>query len=153
MPIDEVALAMAKWQLAEFLPAADVQKLAIRLLEEGRSSPALYELAGTPAFALGRDLDGLVEQMFNELDVQRLTDGEATLLLAQQIADDIVNGRIEPYEGARRIWMLSDDLDDTNRRAVRGFIRLAATIEDQSDWLAEGERQIKEEAARFLAER
>jgi hypothetical protein len=49
MLFDEVALATAKWQLGR-LPSAAVEKFAIRFLEEGRSSPALYELTGTPAF-------------------------------------------------------------------------------------------------------
>ena len=118
---DEVALAMAMWQVDE-LPSADVQKLAIRFLEEGRSSPTLYELAGTPAFALGQDLQGLVEQMFAELDAQLPTPDEAALLLSRQIAADIVNGRIEPYEGAQRIYFLSTTMTWTGgwrRRSAR----------------------------------
>ena len=94
MLFDDVALATARLRLGD-LPDADVQKLAIRLLEEGLSSPALYELAGTPAFALD-GVGGVVDRMFDELGDQLPTREEATLLLAQQIADETVNGRIEP---------------------------------------------------------
>jgi hypothetical protein len=147
MRFDDVALATARLRLDE-LPAADVQRLAIRLLEEGRSSPALYELAGTPAFAL-EDVWGLVSRMFDELGDQLPTCEEAALLLSQQIANDIVDGWIKPYEGALRIWIHYDI--GANPR-VAAFGGLTHLIEDHPELRTEGERQIKEEAVRFLAE-
>src|SRR6478672_7782746 len=145
----DVALATARLRLGD-LPDADVQKLAIRLLEEGLSSPALYELAGTPAFALD-GVGGVVDRMFDELGDQLPTREEATLLLAQQIADETVNGRIEPERGAYRFYFLYYD-GDMDWRLASPFHELMNAIEDHPELRTEAERQIKEEAVRFLAE-
>jgi uncharacterized UPF0146 family protein len=91
--------------------------------------------------------------MFDELGDQLRTREEAALLLAQQVADDIVNGRIDAYQGAWQIYFLSPDLDDMNRRAVDEIVLLASLIDDKLVVLTEGERQIKVEAVRFLAKR
>jgi hypothetical protein len=129
-----------------------LQPLALRLLEEGFTGPSLLELAGTPAFALGPDLAGTVQRAFAEAGFALPTHEEAALLLTRDVARAIVEGRVEPYEGAQRIWTLARDAGDQNFLKVATFIAYAAEIEDHPDSLASYEPRIKEEAARFLGD-
>lgn len=149
--VGDLATAAANWTLGR-LRATEVQSLAIRLLEEGYASPGLFELAGTPAFALGRDLQTTVERAFADAGFVLPTREQAALLLTRQVAEDILDGRIEPYEGARRIWTLSYDVGDLNFSKVAIFVGFASEIEDHPESLASYEPKIVEEAGRLVRE-
>lgn len=145
----EIELAAARWRL-DRLPADEIQRLAVRLLESGYSSPALDSLAGTPAFALGTDLRELVDQVFRDVEHPMPTASGAALRLARQVAADIVMGRVAPYEGARQIWTVSHEADESDFPKLAIFVGLASEIEDHPDMLSQYEPRIMEEAERLL---
>jgi hypothetical protein len=147
----DLEVAAAEWRLGR-LAASEVQPLALRLLEQGLTGPNLLELAGTPAFALGRDLARAVERAFAEAGFALPTREEAGLLLSREVARAIVEGRVDPYEGAQRIWTLAHDIGEQNFVRVASLVGYASEIEDHPDSRAFYEPRIKEEAARFLEE-
>src|SRR5262249_17538264 len=147
----DLEVAAAEWRLGR-LAAAEVQPLAVMLLEQGFTGPSLLELAGTPAFALGSGLRGTVERAFAEAGFVLPTGEEAGLVLSREVARAIVEGRVEPYEGAQRLWTLAHDIGEQNFDRVASFIGYASEIEDHPESRAFYEPRIKEEAARFLEE-
>jgi hypothetical protein len=124
--------------LAEDLPA-----IAVRALEEGYDSPTLRQLAGAEGRDSG-DLRTLFLKALQELGVQPLSPAEAGLSLARSIADDVLAGSIDPYDGARRIW------SEVYTRfphlvQLRPFVGLASEYEDDAKHREEYRRSIVEE--------
>jgi len=145
----DLEVVAAEWRLGR-LEAADARRFALRLLEQGFTGPNLLELAGTPAFALGRDLAGTVERAFAEAGCALPTREEAGLVLSREVARAIFEGRVEPYEGAQRIWTLAYDVGEQNFVKVASFVGYASEIDDHPESLPFYELRIKEEAVRLL---
>lgn len=82
----------------------DVPSVAANALVEGHDSPSLRMLAGIGL----SDVDSvrqLVYKSMKELGIPVYSKEQAGLVLAHAIAKDVVDGRLDPYEGAKRIWI------------------------------------------------
>jgi hypothetical protein len=87
---------------AGLCPSDDLPDLAAAALTEGRDSPALRELAGTPRTDVRVARDLFIAAL-EELSVP-LPAPDDREPLAYLIAAEIADGHIDPVEGARIIW-------------------------------------------------
>lgn len=81
-----------------------VADYAAGLLTQGLDSKSLRVLAGFNSESDREEIKNYLEKTFQELKLSKLSRKEATMVLAKEFARQIVNGEIEPYEGARKIW-------------------------------------------------
>jgi LmbE family N-acetylglucosaminyl deacetylase len=93
-----------------------------------------------------------VERAFAEAGRAVPTREEAGLVLSREVARAIVEGWVEPYEGAQRMRTLAYDIGEQNFVKVAAFVVYASEIDDRPDSRAFYEPRIKEEAAQFLEE-
>jgi hypothetical protein len=97
-------LIAAKWYLGE-LSGEDMPGIACQALEEGHEGKNLRLLAGLLS-PVRRDIHKIVDGAMQELGVQApVTLHDAALWMARRLADEIVEGLIDPYGGACRIWL------------------------------------------------
>lgn len=133
------------------LPPRQLQLSAVGALEEGFDSPSLRQLAGLPpseeekaTVLFGRVLEELRQSLPSKADAGRY--------LAREIARQIVDGTIEPYEGARRIWWEVYN----NCRELREFATfagMASEFEEHESSRPLYARMITDAATELLARR
>jgi hypothetical protein len=100
----DAKLLAAKWYLGE-LSGEDMPGIACQALELGRDGKNLRYLAGLSGPAR-RDILEIVDGAMHELGVQTpITKRDAALWMARRLAGEILEGCIEPYGGACRIWL------------------------------------------------
>jgi hypothetical protein len=113
-PID-TALAMIvlrerrDWTLAQ---------LAIEIVCAGYDAPKLRQFAASVDDFYAKDDDWLLRAALDELGMALPSDEQAATHLARCAAQDIVEGRIEPHEGAERMREIARAVrygDDTGR--------------------------------------
>lgn len=85
------------------LPSEELPGIAADALENGYDSPSLRQLAGA-AGQTGNQLRVLFLKAARELNLTVPPPAEAGLLLAKGIAREVLEARLEPYKGAKRIW-------------------------------------------------
>ena len=79
--------------------------IARTAIELGHDGKDLRYLAGLNN-PTRRDVTGTVDGALRELGVQTpVAKSEAALFMAKQVASEIVEGHLEPYSGACRIWL------------------------------------------------
>jgi hypothetical protein len=118
------------------------------MLEAGYDTETLRQLAGmddTGQSGIGT----MFEKVLQELGRRRLSKTEAGHRLAMETCQDIVSGRISPYEGARKIWWEIWDAD-RNLDHLRVFVGLASEYEDDHTHRSEYSNDILQEARRML---
>jgi hypothetical protein len=151
MPADDRLTRVAALLVLEKQPTEELHEVATEALVRGLDSPSLRELAGTPASDV-RDARDLFWQAMSELDIARPTRHQAGWLLVAAWAHDIVDGRVAPYEGARRIWWEGwEELDRPAELTV--FVALASEWEDHESHRDQYEHDIREAASNLLASR
>jgi hypothetical protein len=97
-------LVAAQWYAGE-LYGGDMPGIACRALEEGHDGPNLRQLAGLDNPAR-RNVTKLVEGALRELGVRApIAKRDAALCMAGHVAREIIEGKVEPYRGACRIWL------------------------------------------------
>ena len=145
--MNNIELAHALWQIGKF-PVERLPDVAIQALEKGFDGPALRELAGLQKLT-ERDLGNLFELALKEVGRLPMSKREAGLIVAKNIAQEIINGNIEPYEGARRIWW---DIWEQNRELdeLKVFVGLASGYEDEPDHRHEYVDDILKEARKLI---
>ena len=100
----DAKLIAAKWYVGE-LSGEDMPAIAFQSLEQGRDGKNLRYLAGL-SNPVRRDILEIVDGALRELGVQvPITLHDAALEMARRHAEDILDGRIDPYGGACRIWL------------------------------------------------
>lgn len=150
-------LIQARWTLGK-LASEDVPWLAQDALSTGYDGPSIRRLAGmlNPVKA---DVEPLLSSFFGELgQPESLSQDQAALILACYVAEAIVAGREEPYEGARCIWWeIANAVDPTPDRLI-SFVGEASEYEDCSPYDERGkqlrkviEQQITSDARDLLA--
>src|SRR5262249_50607357 len=134
----EISMAAARWRLG--LLGADepeIQRLAIRLLEDGYTSPALYGLAGTSAIGLGEEFYWMVERALIDVGYEPPATADAVLYFARLVARDILDGGIGPYEGATHMDALFRHLDGDDYElyfdTFSTFIGAASELDDHPE--------------------
>ena len=79
--------------------------IACQAVELGHDGKSLRRLAGLSS-PVRRDVVEMVDAAPRELGVQApMTKQDAALLMARRVAGEIIEGRVEPYRGACRIWL------------------------------------------------
>jgi hypothetical protein len=100
----DAKLVAAKWYLGE-LSGEEMPGIACQALDLGHDGKNLRYLAGLSGPAR-RDILEIVDGAMRELGVQTpITKRDAALWMARRLAGEILEGRIEPYGGACRIWL------------------------------------------------
>jgi hypothetical protein len=101
----DASLIAARWYLGE-LSGEEMPGIACQALEAGHDGKDLRRLAGLSSPAR-RDVVEVVDAALRELGVQApIAKRDAALWMAKRVAGEIIDGRIEPYGGACRIWLL-----------------------------------------------
>jgi hypothetical protein len=124
----EFDIAKILWTL-DLMPPENLPQVATELLTEGFDCEALRLLAGLTSIE-GADVSNLFEQAMRELGVPPLSKREAVIGYTRLISDEILQGKIAPYDGAKKIWNVSIKLD-TPLHEVDPFIYAASEFEDR----------------------
>ena len=126
MPISALDVARAKFALGTLM-SADLPVLATNLLADGLDTPAIRALAGVAQPTLS-EAGPLFERVMLELTLPPFGKQQALRVLVRQYAEAIVAGEIAPYEGAMKIWDLSDQYEPFQE--VSSFVGLASQVDD-----------------------
>ena len=118
-------------------------------LEAGYDSPSLRQLAGCGRADPPQMVRNLFERSVSELGLVIPTPPEAGLATAKIIAQEVLAGRCEPYDGARRIWGLRSRFPELKQLTV--FVGLASEYEDDEVHRDGYVRGIMEECRRLSA--
>jgi hypothetical protein len=145
-------LLLAAW-VHEEMPPELVPEIASNALEKGCDSPTLRRLAGETAPLTRHDLEPLVRRTFAELGFTLPDAAAATAFLVNHWARLIVERKVEPYLGAKRIWQFSNEWwgkPEWQRLSI--FVGLASEWEDYPPGRDGFKKAILQEAERLLAE-
>ncbi|MBZ5567890.1 MAG: hypothetical protein LAN64_08575 [Acidobacteriia bacterium] len=85
------------------LPPEGLPEIAQRALERGFDGPSIRFIAALNGPTL-REISHTLSQFFDELGTVSTSQKDAALTLSRAIAEDICEGRLDPYEGANVIW-------------------------------------------------
>jgi len=136
-------LLAAEWVRGE-LHAEDTPTLAADLLESGVDTPAIRRLAGEMHVGSSANVEGIIGQMFLELNVKYPMSGaEALLIYLRQVAREVIHGKRNAWAAASHLekgtWprrhenedirALSNLLDSLDRNAVNHGTLPALTSE------------------------
>jgi hypothetical protein len=121
---------------------------AVELLSNGWDSRSLVLLAGLLR-SEAAEAPALFDRALSELGLERPRGEAAVMLLARECAAQICSGATSPYEGARRIWMLSRRAE-AQLPALDPFVYAASEWEDRPEDRAYFETAIKGEARDLL---
>lgn len=120
-----VEILMAK-VLLDQIRSDELPLAAADALEAGLDSPSLRMLAGLTSDESHREAFVLFERALNELDLQKPTKNQAVLILAREIARNILDKSVGVYEGAKHIYDLqslgSYTANDDNLDVLDQFI-------------------------------
>jgi hypothetical protein len=100
----ELRLVEARWRTGRLF-TSELPGVAAELLAGGHSSPALRELAASTSRERA-DARELFDRALAELGHGEMTETAASLVLARQVAVEIVSGALEARLGARGISAL-----------------------------------------------
>ena len=130
------------------LLADDLPTAAVQALEDGFDSPALCQLAGGGG-GDSQETRALFLKALDELKVPVPSPREAALSYAREVAGDVLNGAIAPYEGARKIWgEVYTRFPELKELTL--FVGLASEYEDDEKHRDSYARQIVEECKALL---
>jgi len=106
--------------------------VAERALMDGYDSPSLRILAGLTKSEVTEEAIPYFKKALSELGVSLPLKRDAVLLLANQVAKQILQGNIKPYEGAKKIWKLELILESNQDfHDLDPFIYTASEWEDR----------------------
>jgi len=141
--------AVAHYILGDIRPE-DLPALAERAVIAGFESPAMAELA----YSLNKENEFIEKKFFNaleELKIKKPSRIEAGLAVAREIAISIVEERINPYEGARRIWW-DVYVKIPQLKQLIPFVGMASEFEDDNNHKDDYSKMILREARKLIAE-
>lgn len=137
MNTEKLEIISSKVALGLILPE-DLPEAALAALEDGFDSPSLRILAGLTK-AESSEAWQLFNQTLAELNLLIPSKRDAVILLARKSAEQILNGKTNPYEGAKQIWELSLHVPGEKISEFDTFIYAISEWEDRPE-----ERQIFE---------
>lgn len=85
--------------------------MAIQALEQGLETPSMIELAAADGNA-NPCLHSLFEKALKELGWSRIKKVEAGRLIALEIAQQIIQGKVTPLNGAKAIWKITGECEE-----------------------------------------
>jgi len=125
----------------------DLQHAANRALHAGLASPAIVALADSDE----SNARLLFDRVLTELEVALPSTRDAIGHLALETAVEIVEGKIAPYTGAKRIWQLTLCAPSERLPNLDPFIYAASEWEDRPEDRVRFERGIMDEARALLS--
>jgi hypothetical protein len=139
---------MVSWYVLGGCPVDKLPEIARTALEFGYDSPALRVLAVSDG-----DAHDVLKRSFvralKELGIEVPTLAKAGINAAHQIASEIVQGKVDPYTGARRIWYeVYSKVPELVE--LRPFVGFASEYEDDPSHRLEYTQLIIQEAVRLL---
>jgi len=145
-PLELAALRLAVGEQ----PSEDLPALAAEALALGFDSPSLREAAGISRHDV-REARDRFEDALAELGIEIPDRVDATWLLVRRVAQEIVDGEVSPYKGARAIGEYHNHIETDPRGAgVRIFEGLAWEWEGSPSYRFSYEARIRELAAHLL---
>jgi hypothetical protein len=104
-------------------PTAEMPEIAVQGLQEGIESPSLIILAGTQGGESPFVLDESFLQVLQELNITFILDkSRAAMFMAKCIAFDIVNNKLDAYDGCKTLFNeVVDFLDIEDRNETYAF--------------------------------
>ncbi len=145
MTCDGLEFVAAKAALELALPE-DLPEAAVAALEDGLDSPALRGLAGLSSMELD-DARPLFHRALAELNLAMPSPEEAVRRMAREVATEVVDGTVAPYQGAKRIWELALRVPEERFSELDSFVYAASEWEDRPE-----DREHFEEAIVCAAE-
>lgn len=127
----DLSLTLALWAL-DRLSSDQLPLVAADWLSEGRDAPALRELAGIQSPAMS-EVGPLFSRALSELRLIPPAKEEALGLLGHHYAQQIVEGVVSPYEGARMIWWQVANSMDRPSEILLSFVGAASELDDLSE--------------------
>jgi hypothetical protein len=125
----------------------DLPFIAAYALVEGKDTQALRELAGTPRTEV-RDARDLFLQAVVELGWTVPDENDARRALAHYWAEEMVEGRLDPYRASHLIWWEAWNYLHDGDLAI--FVGLASEWRDHPSDRRDLERRMIDEARRLL---
>jgi len=135
------------WVL-NLLTPKELSNAAIKWLAEGFNSKSLPLLAGLDSEDFG-EASMIFELTMSELGRPILTKKEALLSYTRLISDEILLGNLSPYEGAKKIWHASINLNEPVHE-VDAFVYAASEFEDRFEDQDFFTSEILKEARRWI---
>jgi hypothetical protein len=149
LPAMDIALAEALWRLDK-LPVQALEDLAVTALTQGHDGHALRELAW-PHASWG-DVGDLFARALSEMGRPPIDRAGAIACLIRHRAADIVEGRVPPFEGARRlfyaVWWDIDNLDDY--KSITELLQWGNVYEDDPERCDEFSAKILQRARQLM---
>ena len=123
-------LIQARWEFGK-LASEEVPPFAQNALELGYDGKYTRRIAGLTQ-PTNSDLQPLMPRFLAELGINKPTSREnAAFVLARYVAQGIIDGRVQPYEGARFISReIADELGQNLPDELIPFIGYASDYED-----------------------
>jgi len=145
----DVRLAAALFRLNALRPE-QLGDVGVALISAGHDTPAVVELAGLDHSATWREVGDVFERALREVHIEVPSERDAAYLVAVLAAEDIVSGRLTPYEGAARIAYLAYHAASQSED-LSPFYYWADEWEDHPEFRVECENNISAEAEVFLS--
>ena len=139
--------AINRYVLGDVL-ADDLPAVAREALADGHESASLRQLAGATGLDM-HELRGLFSKALDELGLPLPSTSEAGIEVARSIAEDVIDGRTNAYQGAKRIWR-EIFTRFPGLTQLKPFVGFASEYEDDEKHRDEYARLIVEEC-RILA--
>lgn len=120
------------WWALGFIDSTRLQAVAASGLEEGVDSPALRALAGLEASESAQAVTFL-KQAATELNLRWPGKRDAAQHLAQVLSLTMVNGELDPLEGARKLSEISRAVDLAGFHDLDAFVYADSEVEDRPE--------------------
>jgi hypothetical protein len=145
----KIETAEILWEL-NILKPKDLVNAAVEWLVEGINSESLLLLAGLESEGMEK-APTLFELALRELGKPILSRKEALFSYARLMSVEILQGKIDPYKGAKKIWCASIGLDEPVHE-IDPFIYAASEYEDRYEDRDFFAFEIIKEAHRWVPE-
>ena len=143
-PSFDLKIVQAEWVL-RLIHTDDLPSIAIQALSSRIESKSLVQLAGLSREELPEARD-LFERSLGELGCKDMSKTDALKYYAKKVSTLILETKITPLEGARRIWQATLKSGSNEFHDLDGFIYAASEIEDRPKDKSLFEKGIIEEA-------
>lgn len=138
------AATFAAQRLLDRITRSQVIEWAATQVADWEHHPAIAELAGLSVIEQDR-LDELLEDLLNDLGLEKLTEYQAAMLCASKVAQQVGGGHVEPIDAARAIWRIATQVP-ASQADLSPFIGLASEWDDDLESRSYYDEEIRSRA-------
>ena len=124
-----ISIVLSKFVLGQ-LTSEEIPSISMKLIENDIYNDEILECAGVQNSSLA-DIGPIFFKGVKKLTTRQPTVKEATVILDREILKNILDGEIDPYKGARKIWNNLARQTGADQR-LKVFIGLASEYEDST---------------------